>query len=185
MLHLVVDRSPPVFAQPPGHADDFGVWTGYRIAEDRADWHPLVRGFYDHMMSVAPPELLPSRQHVIPENIPALLSRIWMIDVQPCPLRYRYRLCGTEMVRALGREVTGCWLDEAHPELLAHPQSRERFRFMAETGRPTWRRGPPLWTYDPDHRTIETCVVPLAADGCMVDKMIGLSVLYGIDGKPA
>jgi len=183
MLHLVGDQSSSV-AVPLPDAADYGVWTGYRIPEDRTSWHPLMVRFYDYCLAVAPPGCLPGRQHIVPEDIAPLWSRLWMLDVCREPLRYRYRLCGTEMVRSLGHEVTGAWLDEVHPQLIAHPESRERFRFMAETGAATWRRGPPLWTRDPDHRSIETLIVPLAADGFTVDKMIAASVLYGVGDRP-
>jgi hypothetical protein len=163
---------------------DYGLWTGYRIPEDRSGWHPLVRAFYEYCVSISPPDRLPGRQHIAPEDVPSLWSRMWMLDVHRNPLRYRYRLCGTEMVRSLGREVTGAWLDEAHPQLIENPQSRERFRFIAETGQPTWRRGSPLWTRDPEHRIIETCIVPLAADGFTVDKIVGLSVMFDNRGRP-
>ena len=165
-------------------AAEFGVWTGYRIPEDRSGWHALVRRFYEYCQAVAPQGCLPGREHIVAEEIVQLWSRVWMLDVCRAPLRYRYRLCGTEMVRSLGHEVTGAWLDEVHPQLLANPEPRERFRFMAETGVPTWRRGPPLWTRDPDHRSIETCIVPLADDGRTVNKMLAVSVLFDCDGKP-
>jgi len=113
-----------------------------------------------------------------------LWSRMWMLDVHRSPLRYRYRLCGTEMVRSLGSEVTGLWLDDAHPQLSENPQSRERFRYMTETGHATWRRGPPLWTRDPEHRIIETCIAPLATDGVSVDKILGFSVMFDSQGRP-
>jgi hypothetical protein len=189
MLQLVVDHQPAMPYGTPDGADEYGVWTGYRIPEDRADWHPLVRGLYDYWRSIAPdgqlPDgRLPGRQHIVAEDIAPLWSRLWMMDVFRSPLRYRYRLCGTEMVRSLGREVTGAWVDEIHPELIANPQSRERLRFMAETGCATWRRGPPLWTRDPKHRLIETCIVPLASDGRTVDKMLALSVLFDDEGRP-
>ena len=160
---------------------DYGVWTGYRIPEDRSGWNPLVSRFCQYWLAACPPGRLPGRQHIAPEEIPSLWSRMWMLDVCREPLRYRYRLCGTEMVRSLGREVTGAWLDEAHPELVANPQSRERFRYIVEQGQPTWRRGAPLWMRDPEHRTIETCIVPLAADGETVDKILGISVMF--DGR--
>ena len=184
MLQLARDISPFVPAVAVADSGDYGVWTDYRIPEDRAGWHPMVRGFYEYWVSVSPPGGLPGRQHIAPEEVPALWSRMWMLDVYREPLRYRYRLCGTEMVRSLGREVTGAWLDEAHPQLIENPQSRERFRFVAETGRATWRHGPPLWTRDPEHRTVETCVAPLAADGVRVDKILGLSVMFDNQGKP-
>ena len=168
----------------PDEPTDFGVWTGYRIPQDRSDWHPLVRRLYDYWRAISPAGKLPGRQHVVAEDIAPLWSRAWMLDVFRHPLRYRYRLCGTEMVRSLGREVTGAWVDEVHPQLIANPQSRERLHFMAETGGATWRRGVPLWTHDPKHRIIETAIVPLAADGYTVDKMLAVSVLFDNTGKP-
>src|SRR5512135_2054733 len=148
MLRPAIDDPPAIGDPAPIAVDQFGGWTGYEIPQDRADWHPLVRRLYDYWQSIKPPGRLPGRQDLVPEDIAPLWSRAWMLDVFRAPLRYRYRLCGTETVRSLGREVTGEWLDEVHPALIANPQSRERFRFMAETGCPTWRRGPPLWTRD-------------------------------------
>jgi len=184
MLQLVSDRSDAIGDQVPQATDKFGVWNDYAIPEDRTGWHPLVQRLYDYWRSLAPPDRLPGRQDLVPEDIAPLWSRAWMLDVFRNPLRYRYRLCGTEMVRSVGREITGQWLDEVHPSLIANPQSRERFRFMAETGVPTWRRGPPLWTRDPDHRSIETCIVPLADDGRTVDKMLAVSVMFDSAGRP-
>lgn len=162
---------------------DFGIWTGYRIPADRDSWHPMVRRLYDHWLAIAPPGRLPGRQHLVPEDIAALWSRMWMFDVSQNPLRYRYRVCGTELVRSVGYEVTGRWVDEVHPELIANPESRERFRFMTETGSATWRRGPVLWARDPEHRTVESCIVPLATDGSSVDKLLGMLVLFDSQGR--
>ena len=36
----------------------------------------------------------------------------------------------------------------------------------------------------PEHRTIETCIAPLAAEGLRVDKILGLSVMFDNQGKP-
>lgn len=174
------------FALAPDMCDaaaDFGVWTGHRPPDARSAWHPLVRFLYDHWLSIAPPGRLPGRQHIIPEDLVPIWSRLWLLDVSHGPLRYRYRLCGTNLVHSLGREVTGRWLDEVHPQLMANPESRERFRFMAETGCPTWRRGPPQWSHDPEHRTLESCIVPLASDGCIVDMMLGVVVLFDSQGR--
>src|SRR5213082_3305988 len=184
MPQLARDMSNVAPAVAAPDCGDYGIWSDYRIPEDRSDWHPLVRAFYDYWLSISPPGRLPGREHVAPEAVPQLWSRMWMLDIYRNPLRYRYRLCGTEMVRSLGREVTGAWLDEAHPQLAENPQSRERFRFVAEIGRATWRRGPPLWMRDPEHRIIETCIAPLAADGASVDKILGFSVMFDTRGRP-
>jgi hypothetical protein len=162
---------------------DFGVWTDHCVPQDRSGWHPLVRQFYEHWLSIAPPGRLPGRQHVEPERMVPMLSRMWMLDVHRNPLRFRYRLYGTALVRSMNREVTGQWLDEAQPETALNPVLRDRFRFIVGTGRPSWRRGPSLWDRDPLHRMIENCFAPLAADGETVDKIMGLSVLFDSEGR--
>jgi len=163
---------------------DFGEWTDYRIPGDRSDWHPLVRQFYEYWLSITPEGRLAGRQHIAPEHMVPMLSRMWMLDVHRHPLRFRYRLYGTALANSLHREVTGRWMDEAAPEIVSNPEVRDRLRFLAEAGCPTWRRGPTLRDgRDPLHRLIENCVVPLAADGRTVDIIIGVAVLFDATGR--
>jgi hypothetical protein len=161
----------------------YGAWTNHQIPEDRSGWHPLVRRFYEYWLSVAPPGRLPGRQHVRPEEIVPLLSRLWMVDVLRNPLRFRYRLAGTNIIDAIGCELTGRWLDEVQPEVIATPMAIDRYRFVAETGRATWRYGPIYWKRDPAQRSIETCMVPLATDGTIVDKLFAVSVAFDANGR--
>lgn len=184
MLPLVIDRPPATGEAAPDAATGLRECSGSGIPEDRTGWHPLVRRLYDYWRLIAPPGRLPGRQHLFPEDIAPLWSRAWMLDVFRDPLRYRYRLCGTEMVRSLGREVTGQWLDEMPPALIAEPQPCEQLQFMVETGRPSWRRGSLLWTRDPKPRIVETCIVPLAGDGRFVDRVLAVSVLFDGAGRP-
>jgi hypothetical protein len=179
MLQLVIDYPLAMADAAPDPADEFGD-----IPADRTLWHPLALRLYDYWRLIAPPGRLPGRQHLLPEDIAPLWSRAWMLDVYRDPLRFRYRLCGTELVRSLGREVTGEWLDEAHPSLVANPQLLQQLCFAIETGCPTWHRGPPLWTRDPKSRMVETCIVPLAGDGRSVDRVLAVSVLFDGAGKP-
>lgn len=178
---------PPVFVTKPlgSLADDadYGVWTGHRIPEDRSSWHPLVRRFYEYWVSVAPSGRLPGRQHIVPEEIVPLLSRLWIMDVFRDPLRFRYRLVGTDITRSVQRELTGLWLDEAQPESLSNANLRDRYRFILETGQATWRRGRTLWDRDPTHKLVENCLAPLAADGVTVDKIIAVSVIFDSSGR--
>jgi hypothetical protein len=163
--------------------EDFGAWTDHRIPDDRSHWHPLVRRFYDYWLAVAPVGRLPGRQHVAPEDLVPLLPRVWLLDVQRNPLRFRYRLAGTEIVRSVGREITGGWLDEVQPQSVSNPIMRDRYRYVALSGRPSWRRGPTFWNRDPDHRTVENCLVPLAADGRTVDMIFGFTILFNSQGR--
>jgi hypothetical protein len=162
---------------------DYGVWTDHQVPSDPAAWDPTVRRFYEYWLSVAPHGRLPGRQHIAPEDIITLLPRLWMCDVFRDPLRFRYRLVGTEIVRSVQRELTGQWLDEAQPQSVTNPTLSNRYRFIVETGRPTWRRGPTLWSRDPHHRTVENCLVPLATDGETVDKIFAMTALFDADGR--
>jgi hypothetical protein len=164
-------------------AGDYGEWTDHRIPDDRSAWHPLAQQFYEYWLAAAPPGLLPGRQHIRPEEMIPFLSRLWLLDVHRDPLRYRCRLIGSDMARSIGRDVTGAWFDEVHPQSVNNPSSRDRFRLIAEQGRPTWRRGAPRWVREPDYRIVENCLVPLAADGHTVDKLLGMSVVFDADGK--
>jgi hypothetical protein len=164
-------------------AADYGIWTGHRIPDDRSFWHPLVRQFYEYWVGIAPPGRLPGRQHIVPENIVPVLSRLWILDVFRDPLRFRYRLVGTDITRSLQRELTGSWLEEAQPESVDNPNLRDRYRFILETGQPTWRRGRTLWDRDPSHKMVENCLAPLATDGVTVDKIIAVSVIFDSTGR--
>src|SRR5260221_4821858 len=127
----------------------FGAWTDHAIPPDRSAWHPSIQRFYDYWLSIAPPGKLPGRQHVIPEDLGPLLPRLWMLDVHRHPLRFRYRLVGTLIVWSLGREVTGQWLDELHPDGTLKTTLYDRYCYVAETGRPTWRHGETIWDRRP------------------------------------
>jgi hypothetical protein len=176
----------PAHAAPrgTGAADgDYGEWTDHRIPDDRSGWHPLARQFYDYWLSIAPPGALPGRQHVVPEKMAPWLSRLWLLDIHRDPLRFRCRLAGSEMVRSIGWEVTGKWLDEVHPLSASDARSRDRFRIVAELGRPTWRRGALRWMRQPDYRTVESVMVPLARDGRTVDKLMAVSITFDVEGR--
>ena len=166
-----------------GAPADYGVWTGHRIPDDRTSWHPLVRRFYEYWAGVAPPGRLPGRQHILPEDIVPLLPRLWMLDVFRDPVRFRYRLVGTEITCSVQRELTGTWLDEAQPESVRNVNLRDRYNFILETGQATWRRGATMWLRDPNHRVVENCLAPLAADGATVDKIIAVSVMFDNTGR--
>ncbi len=54
----------------------------------------------------------PARRNIRPMEIPSILSIIHLIDVYENPLAFRHRLIGSEIIEALGRDVTGKWVDE-------------------------------------------------------------------------
>jgi hypothetical protein len=150
---------------------------------DTAGWHPRVARAYRYWLSIRPPAGLPGRQHFDPVDIPDLLPCIWLLDVQRQPFRLRYRLVGTSIVEANGREVTGQWLDEAHPHLRHDAEFFSRYRRAVEEARPEWRKGKPrIWAHR-DFGEIENVLLPLARDGATVDILVAYTLLYRPDGS--
>lgn len=142
-------------------------------------WHPKIVQFFMYWHSIRPATGgLPGRQHFEPLAIHALLPGIWLLDIQREPFRLRYRLIGTEAVEAVGAEVTGKWMDEAHPVIAQTPNYLHRYQAVVEQRYPSWRRGTPrLWTHK-KYATLENIVMPLAADGNTVDMLACLTVFH-------
>jgi hypothetical protein len=88
------------------------------------------------------------------------------------------------MVEALGRDLTGQWLDEAH----AHqdgskPQFPSYERVVAERS-PDWRRGPPHFAgYIERCTDMERIFLPLATDGGDVELLLTIAVFFDVDGE--
>lgn len=152
-------------------------------ALDTTHWHPRVARLYRYWLSIHPAGGgMPGRKHFDPVDVPELLPGIWLLDVQHTPFRLRYRLVGTAFVEAVGREVTGQWLDDAHPHLRGVPGFFDRYQRAAVEKHPEWRRGKPrIWAHR-DFGEIENLLLPLAADGATVDILIAYTVLYRPDG---
>jgi hypothetical protein len=139
-------------------------------------WHPTLKCVYDYWVSIHSPGRLPGRQHLEPSAIARLLPHVFLVDVCRNPLRFRYRLIGTEYVRLIGRDVTNAFLDEVHPGF--HGLIRSQYEETSEQRRPTYRKGAIMYT-GPDERYLgmERAIMPLARNGIDVDMILG-AVVY-------
>lgn len=72
-----------------------GLWRAARDANDNV---PPDHGFVD------------------PLHLRFIIGSLLLFEVQADPLRFRYRLVGTDIVDHLGIELTGMWLDQ-HPDV--------------------------------------------------------------------
>lgn len=146
------------------------------VLPDDCDWR--VRRLDEYWRGAHPPGGgLPGRQHIDPTAIPELLPWLWMLDVERDPLRFRYRLVGTEQVSAMAADLTGRYLDEAHPRfltLLTYPD----YVAAAERSEVRYYRGPPVFHINKDYVLIERLLLPLATDGSEVDKLLAITVYF-------
>ncbi len=92
------------------------------------------------------------------------------------PWRFKYRLVGTELVRMVGYDATGQWLDET----LAKIKGGDNFddlTFVAEGRGLSYRRGfAPLLLPEKNHLASERIVLPLARNGSDIDILLGFDL---------
>ncbi|MBI1774943.1 MAG: PAS domain-containing protein [Proteobacteria bacterium] len=72
----------------------------------------VVKEAHDYWLSKHVDNRLPSRSDIEPQEIPHLLSCLFLVDVAREPVSFRYRLVGTEIRRWANREFTGTAVNE-------------------------------------------------------------------------
>jgi hypothetical protein len=131
---------------------------------------------YRYWLSIHPARgVLPGRQHLDPVAVPKLLPWLWLIEFERDPLRFRYRLMGTEQVVALGRDGTGKWLDEVHPGFAAS-SALPQFVAAIERSEVGFHKGAAINARERSWMSVERLVLPMAKNGRDVDLLLGISV---------
>ena len=111
----------------------------------------------------------PARPDIDPAEIKPLLPYIMLVDISRDPLRVRYRLVGTEIVRVSHFDFTGRYLDELIFESGETTDWTGFYRQVTEEGRPGF--GIVHWQNEgAAHRWIEFLICPLSSDDVTVDK---------------
>lgn len=100
-----------------------------------------------------------SRTDLMPSEIKSFLPIMNLIDVQQEPLRFRHRLVGTEIVEAVGRDVTGRTVS---PDLYGadYDEVFDGLRVVVEGIRPYRRLKRPTW-FSRDWLSLESLELPL------------------------
>lgn len=81
---------------------------------------PNLRQFLQFWQKAQVDGRAPGKDFLDPLRLRFLLGSLSLLEVQPAPLRFRYRLVGTDIVQRLGHELTGKFLDE-HPDPALRP----------------------------------------------------------------
>jgi hypothetical protein len=137
-----------------------------------------IAELHRYWRSISPaPGRLPGRQHFDPLAVPRLLRWLWLLDVHRNPLRFRYRLVGTEHVLVVGRNLTGKWIDEEFPHFI-RLSAFAHFLAAAEHGKVCYRSGFPVLHVPKDYMQFERIFLPMAQNGRDVDMLLALSI-YG------
>jgi hypothetical protein len=141
---------------------------------DTAGWNEKVRQLYEHWLAIHPSNGLPGRQHFDPLRVPQLLPWIWVVDVVRQPLRFKFRVYGTQHVDVSGGDHTGKWIDEAYPNFVASNVYADYVR-VAEQAAVSYRKGRASY-HAPDYKYLERIMLPLAKDGVTPDMILAITV---------
>jgi hypothetical protein len=121
---------------------------------------------------------LPSRRDIEPGGFKRLLPTISLIDVRREPFDFRLRLAGTGLYGVYGREITGRTLSEVYNTAAADYWRVELGKVVAER-RPTVGVHNLAWR-GASHLSILWLRLPLAANGCDVDMILGYDAVVGL-----
>lgn len=73
---------------------------------------PRLQALYEYWLAKHRSGRLPSRDDLDPRDIRDVLPIVFLVDVVREPLRFRFRLVGTEFAAKYGRDFTGEFLDD-------------------------------------------------------------------------
>jgi len=150
-----------------------------------AQCDPRLRAVADYWSRLPPTAPgVPSRRDFDPLDLPPrLLRHIWMVDVEVDPPRFRFRLCGSHLVEALGFDPTGRDYTDVFPDF-AKSDTFAALSRVRDLGEPSWRAGDPKLV-SPAHeiRLLERVFLPLTRDGQRVDIVLAASIYKTLDGN--
>jgi hypothetical protein len=128
-----------------------------------------LRRLYEFWKERRGTRLAPSRAEMDPISLRYVLGNLLLVDVLRDPLRFRYRLCGTNIVARVGLDLTGRFVDD-HPEPQFRQFALERYRKVIELGAPLHDLRNQVF----DHRTrrYEVLMLPLSGDGTTIDMVL-------------
>ncbi|WP_259780516.1 PAS domain-containing protein [Aestuariispira ectoiniformans] len=118
---------------------------------------------------------LPRRQEFDPLAIFDILPYIWMVDIHRNPLRFKFRLMGTENVNAMGWDVTGKWIDEAYPSFHEGVEGYADYVSLAKEKLPSYRKGPAHY-HVPEYKHIERIMLPMVDDDDRCNLIVAATV---------
>jgi len=114
---------------------------------------------------------LPARADIDPMDLKPFLGDLFMLDVVGAPKRFRYRLIGTRIVAAGGRDSTGKYLEDVFGAERATVENA--FYQAICLHRTPMRTSGVLDWRDREFRKYEIAYVPIAEDGMTVDIIVG------------
>jgi hypothetical protein len=109
------------------------MYRSMTLAEARS---AALKQFHAYWLRQRGERTLPSKSSIDPADIKDILPYVIIADVFDSPLRVRYRLVGTEIVKLRGREFTGKWLHDVQWNPVFLDRLLGEYRLLIDERRP-------------------------------------------------
>ena len=136
----------------------------YRIVTLEEARSSSLRQFYAYWQQKRGDRALPAKSNIDPAEIKDILPYLIIAEVFDHPLRVRYRLVGTEIVKLRGREFTGKWLHEVQWNPVFLERLIREYRALIDSRQPLLGVDD-LYSADGPSMDYEWGMFPLADDG--------------------
>jgi hypothetical protein len=138
--------------------------------------HPMLRTAYDYWFLKKGDRELPSRKDISPEEMKAYLANVMLIDVSYDPLDFVYRVFGSGVGRAQGKDYTGKSVRHLEP---AEFSSLVWHQYLEAVSRRTPCLHRVVFSSEAKYEKYQRVTLPLSSDGVIVDKLLAVSIEDG------
>jgi hypothetical protein len=138
--------------------------------------HPMLREAYDYWRLSRGERELPSRKDISPECMKVYLSRVMLIDVSYQPLNFVYRVFGSGIAWAHGKEYTGKSVRQLEPAEFAKLVWDQYLQVVNER-RPCLHGV--IFSAEERYNKYHRLTLPLSGDGSVIDKLLAISIEDG------
>jgi len=141
-------------------------------ADCHDDLHdPRLKRLYGYWRERCAGAEMPPRAAIDPLDFRYILGYVTLVDVEPAPRRYRFRLDGSILAMLSGMDYTGKYLDQlGMPDYIAF--------IVASYDRVVDRRHPYAYrkegAFDTKSFDEETLILPLGSDGVVKNLMVAV-----------
>ncbi|HXP75798.1 MAG TPA: PAS domain-containing protein [Stellaceae bacterium] len=138
--------------------------------------NPVLRRAYEYWCLRKGDRPLPSRKDISPEDMKTYLSNVMLIDVSYEPLDFVYRVFGSGIAQAHGKEYTGKSVRELEPPEFSNLVWHQYLEVVRE-------RKPCLhgicFQAEGKYHKYHRLTSPLSSDGSTIDKLLAVSIEDG------
>ncbi len=130
---------------------------------------PINQRGFDYWNLKRGSKAMPARDDIDPSEILKTLPHVFLLDVRPEPLDFRYRLIGTKMDEHMTGSYTGLWMSEI-PHQKAPSRIWASCRQVVEQKQPLSSDTPYVGKHK-EFLTTEDLIMPLSDDGEQVNML--------------